>query len=77
VKRTPVTESVNVEYRIDTHGNFLILEDILPLGFASEGSSASGIRVSFGAPVDASGKLVVQRICGFGFAQTAAARRPM
>lgn len=55
---------VDIEYRIDTHGNFLIVQDLLPNGYISDGYSWSGIRLSFGGPVDASAKVVVERIVG-------------
>jgi len=58
---------IDVEYRIETYGNFGILLDLLPAGFTSDGFSGDGIRVSFGAPMDASGKFVVQRIWGAWF----------
>ena len=57
----------DIEYRVETYGNFAILEDLLPVGYSSDGYSATGIRVSFNGPVDASGTIVVQRILGGWF----------
>lgn len=43
-------------------GNLLIVQDLLPNGYTGDGYSWDGIRVSFGGPVDASAKLLVERI---------------
>ncbi len=62
-----ITPIIDIEYRIDTFGNFGILQDFFPTGFTNEGFSGDGIRVSFGSSKDASGKLLVQRIWGAWF----------
>jgi len=53
---------LDIEYRIETYGNLLIAEDLLPEGFTGEGYSGSGIRVLFGTPLDASARIVVERL---------------
>jgi hypothetical protein len=58
---------VDVEYRIETYGHFGLLLDLVPVGYSIEGYSGTGIRVSFGGPLDASGKILVESVVGGWF----------
>ena len=51
----------SIEYRIDLSRYLAFMGDIVPAGVA-EGSSIDGIRISFPAPADATGQLLVQKI---------------
>jgi len=59
---SPITD---IEYSINTWGNFGIVQDLVRPGFSGTGFSGIGIHVDFGGPANASGNLLVQRILGF------------
>ena len=58
---------LDIEYRVETYGNFALLGDFFPNGFSGLGTSGTGIRVAFGGPIDASGTVLVQSVVGGWF----------
>lgn len=58
---------LDIEYRVETYGNFALLGDFFPNGSSGLGTSGTGIRVAFGGPIDASGTVLVQSIVGGWF----------
>ena len=61
---SPITD---IEYRIDAYANFEFAVELFPSGFSGLGLTAEGVKVSFGAAIDASDKVVIETIIGLWF----------
>ena len=66
---SPITD---IEYRIDAYANFEFAVEQFPSGFSGLGLTAEGVKVSFGAAIDASDKVVVETIIGLWYCECGA-----
>lgn len=66
----------DIEYSIDAHANFDFALEQFPPGFTGVGLTAEGVAISFGGPINASAKVIVETIVGLWYCDCGSLKFP-